>query len=139
MPPLVFCGQVYPVFFIESYHLNWTKPLEESMKNQLALLLAIAFLGVAVNAQEGAYGRRGSQRPTMMNYSDSDLASMARRSLERDTTLSHEARNVNIKIRDGRAVLQGAISSPEEGDILKKKVMAVEGVRDVQNNISIQE
>ncbi len=64
---------------------------------------------------------------------------MARRSLERDSSLSYEARNVNIKVKNGRATLQGNVLSPDESQTLKRKVLAIDGVNAVEDKTSVQE
>lgn len=113
------------------------------MKKQLAAAAALTFVVTSSLAQMKPSSPRESRQPrrsgAMMMHSDSDLQAMARRSLERDEAFSVEARNVNIKVRNGRASLQGFIDSPTEKDALNQKVLDIEGVRSVNNNIMIRE
>lgn len=80
-----------------------------------------------------------TSRQKVIRYSDRDLASMARRSLERDSDLSTDARNVNIKVRHGRAMIQGFVPSIEESQAVRRKVLAIDGVNAVENKLSVKE
>ncbi|WP_374075629.1 BON domain-containing protein [Bdellovibrio bacteriovorus] len=73
------------------------------------------------------------RRPATIYRSDSDLQAMARRSLARDEAFSDNARNVNIRVRDGRASIQGFVNSPAESEALKRKVLAIDGVKSVRD------
>ncbi|WII72422.1 BON domain-containing protein [Bdellovibrio sp. 22V] len=71
--------------------------------------------------------------------SDTDLAASARRALQEDTALSQEARSVRVDVRNGRATLQGTVSSPEERQQIRSKVMATEGIRSVDDKLTVKE
>ncbi|KYG68524.1 hypothetical protein AZI87_04580 [Bdellovibrio bacteriovorus] len=81
----------------------------------------------------------GDSAMNMPAKSDSEIQAMARRSLQSDTSLSSEARNVNIRVQNGRATLQGQAASPEEKESIRQKVMAVEGINSVNNKVLIKE
>lgn len=89
------------------------------MKTQIALIFILPFLTTA---------SWGQGRQTMKWQSDTELQSMARRSLDRDSELSFDAKNVNVKVENRRAFMQGFLNSPEEADMLRKKVLAIDGV-----------
>lgn len=79
------------------------------------------------------------RRPATVYRSDSDLQAMARRSLARDEAFSANARNVNIRVRDGRASIQGFVNSSAESDALKRKVLAIDGVNSVRDKTLVAE
>lgn len=114
------------------------------MKKQLGVMLVTCFLvsgEVVANAPLSQQGEPRTMRRqrTILLHSDSDLTAKARRTLERDDDLSFEARNVNVRVRNGRAILQGAVRSPDDFSELKRKMMAVEGIRAVDNKLTISE
>lgn len=131
----------------EVYDKDIKEKLGDFMKRQLVTTLILIFYVGSANAA-GDSSRSQTVRPTYKNYhrqpatayhSDRDLQAMARRSLDRDTGFSDEARNVNIRVRDGRASIQGFVQSPEESDALKRKVMAIDGVHRVDDKTSVRE
>ncbi|MEK2646847.1 BON domain-containing protein [Bdellovibrio sp. BCCA] len=119
------------------------------MKRQLVTTLIFVFVGSFAHAMgDSPKPQTTTVRPTYKNYhrqpattyhSDRDLQATARRSLDRDTGFSDEARNVNIRVRGGRASIQGFVQSPEESDALKRKVMAIDGVHRVDDKTSVRE
>lgn len=92
------------------------------MKQQLATFLLITLMAGTAFAK-----------------TDSDLSAMARKSLEQDSTLSPEAKNVHIKVEDGRASLRGSVNSPQEKADIRAKVMAVDGIKSVDDKVQIRE
>ncbi|NUN05434.1 MAG: BON domain-containing protein [Bdellovibrio sp.] len=109
------------------------------MKTIFVILSLFVFAGTAA-AAEKIISKQGTYDPTAPRfYSDSDLQSMASRSLSNDDQLSHEARNVNVRVKNGQASLQGFVNTPEEQEILQKKVLAIEGVHSVKDNTSVRE
>lgn len=112
------------------------------MKQQLATLLVLSFVvGMTSVLPTTSTAQTTSVRSssTAGMPSDSDLSAMARRSLEQDSSFSSEARNVHIKVKNGRASLHGSVNSLEEKAAIRNKVMAVEGVKSVDDQLQIRE
>lgn len=108
------------------------------MEKLIAVLSIFAFAGSAW--ADKVTTKTPSKNPSSARfYSDSDLQSMASRSLSSDSDLSYEARNVNVRVQNGQASIQGFVNSPEEKEILQKKVLAIEGVHSVKDNTSVRE
>lgn len=105
----------------------------------------ISVLGITSSAfaiSEKVFDKNASNRPSSTApkfYSDGDLQSKVSRSLASDVELSYEARNVNVRVQNGRASLQGFVGTPQEKEILQKKVLAIEGVHSVKDDTSIRE
>lgn len=119
------------------------------MKKQLVIIAVLGFLGGFAGAapvynSEGPSGSSATGGYRESTYSamrpnDFDLSRAARRSLERDTNLSTQAKNINIKVKNGQATLSGAVMNANEISVIRKKVMAVEGIHSVNSKLKIQE
>lgn len=114
------------------------------MKRLSVLLATLFFLTSSSWAEmtRGPKGRGGpkiQQPPTVVRHTDGDLQAKARRSLQWDADFSYDARNVNIKVRGGRALIQGFVKSPQESEALTKRVLAIDGVKAVENKTSVRE
>ena len=110
------------------------------MKKLFAAVSLFVLAGSVSAHAEKVITKKTSYNPSAARfYSDSDLQSMASRSLRSDSDLSYEARNVNVRVQNGRASIQGFVSTPEEKEILQKKVLAIEGVHSVKDDTSVKE
>lgn len=117
------------------------------MKKQLGAIIVLTFLGgvagsTPVYDSEGPSGSLSGARESTysaMRPHDADLSRAARRSLERDADLSPQAKNINIKVKNGQATLSGSVLSENEIGIIRKKVMGVEGIQSVNSKLKIQE
>jgi hyperosmotically inducible protein len=67
--------------------------------------------------------------------SDASLTQIVRSALESESSL--DARKIDIENRNGNVALHGSVASDEQREKAARIVSAVGGVRDVQNNLSV--
>lgn len=72
-----------------------------------------------------------------LQVSDMDLSAQARHSLESDSELSPQAQNVNIRVKNGHATVQGMVVNENEKDLIRQKVLAIEGIHSVSDKLKV--
>lgn len=103
-------------------------------------VLALSFAAISPSANAIGYnGMPGEKTTTRSQTSDMDLSAEARRSLESDPELSPKAQHVNVRVRNGRATVQGAVANENEKDIIRQKVLAIEGIHSVNDKLKVSE
>lgn len=116
------------------------------MNKQLVIIAVLTSLGslagsTPVMNSQGSSSPGGYRESTYaaMKPTDFDLSRSARRSLERDNDLSVQAKNINIKVKNGRATLSGTVLNENEIKVIKQKVMAIEGIHSVNVKLKMKE
>jgi len=69
---------------------------------------------------------------------DIETAAAIRRAVVADSSLSMDAKNVKIVVKDGLVTLRGPVKTEAERDQIEKKAMTIAGVTNVENHLDIE-
>lgn len=108
------------------------------MKKQLLLLTAASLFIMAPAAQQQVFGEDSSSMMIIKEdkvISDADLIASVKKVLSDDKDLSKYV--IDVKADKGIVTLSGKVGSVKDKIDIGVKVKAVEGVRDVINNLEI--
>jgi hyperosmotically inducible periplasmic protein len=72
------------------------------------------------------------------NPADRELAQKIRQSIDSDKSLSTDAHNVKVIVRNGRVILKGPVQSEEETQKIVEKAADLAGADNVTNRISVK-
>lgn len=117
------------------------------MKKQLLTVIVLTLSGgfagsTPVYNHEGPPGSISGPRESTydsIKSSDRRLSNEARRSLQNDKELSTQAKNINIKVKNGQAFLSGQVLNENEINVIREKVLAINGIHSVNNKLKVQE
>lgn len=109
------------------------------MSKKAITCAALILLGGGINcliADSTIYnsGYRVSE-PTRMPEGDQLLAQRIRDKILNDSTLSDNAKHINIKVLDGNVTLRGLVDSDDERNRIADMVRTTNGVRQIDNGL----
>ena len=77
----------------------------------------------------------GAQSPTAVE--DMDRAVALRNMIQNDHAMRAAAKNVDIEIKDGRAILRGSVKSEHQSQLLQERVGSSMGITSVENRLMV--
>jgi len=77
----------------------------------------------------------GAQSPTAMD--DMDRAIAVRNMIQNDHGLRAAAKNVDIEIKDGRAILRGSVKDEHQSNLIQSRVSSSMGITSVENRLMV--
>jgi hyperosmotically inducible periplasmic protein len=116
-------------------------------------ILAMAFAGGSIQAASGPRPTIAQQQPDNTgtnkqggttadqqkeNPADRELAQKIRQSINSDKSLSTDAHNVKVVVRNGRVILKGPVQSEEEKQKIVEKAADLAGADNVTNRLSVK-
>ncbi len=106
-------------------------------------LLIISLLGVLAScSNNGSTYDNRSNTPNYTNnnnsnYSDSNISGRVADAIRTDSSLSSDGRNVGVSTNNGVVTLTGTVPTRDEARYIERKVKSINGVRAVNNQLSI--
>jgi hyperosmotically inducible periplasmic protein len=118
-------------------------------------ILALAFAGGSIQSQaaSGPGATIAQQQPDNTgtnrqggttadqqkeNPADRELAQKIRQSINSDKSLSTDAHNIKVVVRNGRVILKGPVQSEEEKQKIVEKAADLAGADNVTNRLSVK-
>lgn len=72
------------------------------------------------------------------NQADRSITQNIRRAIIADDDLSMNAKNIKIITRNGMVTLRGVVENNQERNWIEKKVRAINGVQDIDNQLDVK-
>jgi len=82
--------------------------------------------------------RRATADQQKENPADRELAQKIRQSINSDKSLSTDAHNVKVIVRNGKVILKGPVQSEEEKQKIVEKEADLAGADNVTNRLSVK-
>lgn len=106
--------------------------MKSTLVSNAALLSQLVLVWAGLTLAGPAFGGQANQPPetastAKLNKADRDLTQQIRKSIVSDKSLSTQAHNVKILIKDGMVTLKGQVKTDEETKAIEDKAASVAG------------
>lgn len=111
------------------------------MKKQLIItsLCLLSLFSVGCDNKTNSYESYNSRKETPGNDQNADwqITTRVKSAIMRDSKLSSVGRFISVETNDGVVTLTGNVRSQDESDYVERRVLTVQGVQRVDNQLTI--
>lgn len=116
--------------------------MKRTLVSNAALLSQLVLVWGGLTLAGPAFGGQANQPPetastAKLNKADRDLTQQIRKSIVSDKSLSTQAHNVKILIKDGMVTLKGQVKTDEEKKAIEDKAASVAGPGKVTSELTV--